>query len=93
MKASERDELLIRLDVRTENIEKITEKQEQHLTTLNNKVSKNLLNIDRNDKRLHQLENGVNLKFSKKQLATGGTGLITLLTFIIISIGKVLGWW
>lgn len=97
MKQAERDELLIRLDVRTENIEKTTESQEKHLSGLNEKVAKNILNIDRNDKRLKGVEQvlngGVSLKFSRKQIAGGGISIVTVIGLGIIAIGKIFGWW
>ena len=44
MKPAERDDLLIRIDVRTENIEKVTTLQEKHLARLNGSVQQ--LEID-----------------------------------------------
>lgn len=44
MKPAERDELLIRVDERTENIEKVTTLQEKHLARLNGQVQQ--LGID-----------------------------------------------
>ena len=41
MNAAQRDELLIRLDERTCNIYTLTEKQERHLSLLNDSVAKN----------------------------------------------------
>ena len=86
-----------RIDVRTENIETITEKQEQHLDKLNGTVSNNTLNIDRNDKRLKVVEShlngGVKLNLSRKQVWTGGGSAITLLIMILYAIGKLNGWW
>ena len=43
MKPSERDNLLIRLDERSNNIWKTIEKMEVHLVTLNNSVGENKL--------------------------------------------------
>ena len=40
MKPTERDDLLIRLDERTNNIWKLTEKQEEHLAKINDVNSK-----------------------------------------------------
>ena len=45
MKANERDELLIRLDERTANIYHLTEKQEKHLSDLNDAVAKNTIGM------------------------------------------------
>lgn len=97
MKPTERDDLLIRLDVRTENIEKITEKQEKHLAHLNSKVIENRLNIDRNHNRVSVLEqiaqNGTPLRLSRKQVATGGASVVGLATVVVMAIGKISGWW
>jgi len=43
MNATQRDELLIRLDERTCNIYTLTEKQEKHLSLLNDSVAKNTM--------------------------------------------------
>ena len=70
MKPGERDELLGRLDERTRNTFRLVEEQERHLKGLNDSVSKNMLNIDRNHNRLAELEaamtGGASIKFSKK---------------------------
>jgi len=93
MRPNERDDLLIRLDERTINIYKLTEAQESHLRELNQRVSKNVLHIDRNDKRLLHLEEGVNLKFTKKQIAAGSGSIMTVVATLIVAIGKIAGWW
>ncbi len=97
MKPSERDELLIRLDERTANIYKLSEKQEKHLSELNEQVGKNVLNIDRNHNRLTDVEGniagGVSLKLSKKQITTGSVSIGTILLMLAIAAGKILGWW
>lgn len=97
MKATERDELLIRLDERTETIEKTTDKQEKHLVQLNEKVNSNVLNIDRNHNRIKDVEEtmsqGLSIKLSGKQKATGSAGIVTLLVLLVTALGKSLGWW
>ena len=48
MKPLERDNLLIRLDERTRNIYNLTEKQEDHLSKLNDALSKHAIGIEGN---------------------------------------------
>lgn len=97
MKPLQRDELLGRLDERTNNIYKLVEKQERHLAKLNENVGKNTLNIDRNHNRLTDVESslagGISLKLSRKQTATGGVSIATILIMVVVGVGKVLGWW
>lgn len=97
MNEAERDELLIRLDEKSNNTYKLVEKQERHLAELNKQVAKNLLNIDRNHNRLTDVEDnlagGVYLKLSKKQTATGSISVATIVIMVIVALGKVLGWW
>ena len=101
MKPAERDDLLIRLDVRTENIEKTTDKQEKHLARLNGRVIDNRINVDRNYRRLNTLEdlvdkvvqNGVPLKLSRKQVLGGGTGLAGVVVALLVAFGNAQGWW
>ena len=90
MKPSERDELLVRLDERTINIYRLNEKQERHLSELNDRVAKNTINISNNNQKLDQ---GLGLKISKGQKIGGSTGIITLLALAITALGKSLGWW
>jgi len=94
---SDRDELLIRVDERLKYTCELTEKQEGHLSTLNDRVAENALNIDRNDKRINQIErvveNGVPMRLSKKQLAASGGSLATIIASAMLIIGKSLGWW
>ncbi len=97
MKPSERDELLGRLDERTDNTLKLVERQEKHMSQINDKVSKNQINIDRNHNRLTDVEShlsgGLSIKFSKKQKASGGVGIASLVALVLTALGKVLGWW
>jgi len=97
MKPAERDDLLIRLDEKTNNIYKLTEKQEQHLATLNEKVTKNQLDISKNVSRIAMLDDsvreGVPVRLSRKQVTTGGVGIVSLLSLVLVTVGKVLGWW
>jgi len=97
LKPQERDELLIRLDERTDNIYKLTEKQEKHLSELNDKVSKNTINVDRNDKRIVRLEeciaNGVDLHLTKRQVTVGGASVVSLIILALTALGTILGWW
>ena len=93
MKANERDELLIRLDEKVNNIYSLTEKQEKHLRDLNSTVSKNATGIADHGYRLNTIETGVNLKFSKRQIAFGSGSMVTIIIALITAIGKSLGWW
>ena len=101
MKPLQRDELLIRLDERTAHIAETTESQEKHLINLNSKVAKNILNIDRDHNRISALEvsctklieEGVPLRFSKKQVAGSTTGVVSIIVAIIAGICKAAGLW
>jgi len=94
MKPLERDELLVRLDEKSNNIYHLVEKQERHLAELNNKVAKNVLNIDRNSNRIASLENlitsGVSLKLNKRQVTIGSAGVIAIITTIVAVLDKVI---
>ena len=99
MNVKERDELLIRIDERQQNILTLTMAQEKHLRTLNSKVASNMLNIDRNDKRLIRVEacidSGVpyKIKLTKKQMMAGGGTAIPLTTMVLYGLGHLVGWW
>ena len=97
MKPQERDELLIRLDERTEHTDELVEKQEKHLATLNERTAKSEMNIDRNHNRLTdiegQLKEGLALKLSRKQVASGGVGIASVIVMVLVALGKTLGWW
>ena len=93
MNVAERDELLIRLDEKTANIYNLTEKQERHLSQLNDKVSKNVLNIALNEHKIEALENGVYLRLNRGQMAVGGGTILSLICAAVIAIGKTIGWW
>ena len=78
MKPIERDELLIRLDERTANIYHLTEKQEQHLSDLNDSIA-------RHGKQI--VSNSTNIKWITRILtASGITGGMATIA------GKILGW-
>ena len=91
-KINEIGETVARLDERTIHISDLTEKQEKHLSALNDKVSNNMLNIVATTNRVSNLEAGIPIKFNKKQVATGGASLITFLTLLLMALGKALGW-
>ena len=84
-----RDELLIRLDERTSNIWTLTEKQEKHLTELNNSVAKNT-------NRLNIIETKVDertqSKISKKAV-TGYGGIAVTVGTLLYYLGQANGWW
>lgn len=97
MKVAERDELLIRLDVKMGLCLETLDKQEKHLAHLNNKVVDNRLNIDRNHNRIGVLEdmaqNGTSLRLSRKQVATGSAGAGGVGIMLLMALGKISGWW
>lgn len=98
MKVTERDAILIRLDERSKNHLELTEKQEKHLSILNNRVSKNEMNIDRNYNRINGLEVDMsnvprNPRLSKRQVAGGGVGIVTLVILALTILGNISGWW
>ena len=99
MNTKERDELLIRIDERQQNILSLTVAQEKHLRTLNSKVAANVLNIDRNDKRLARVESFIEsgipykIKLTKKQMMAGGGTVIPLTTMVLYGLGHLVGWW
>jgi len=61
MKPSERDNLLIRLDERSQNIWKITEKMEAHLVRLNLSVANNKLGWKINRRWLGVITTGLTI--------------------------------
>ena len=77
MKPSERDDMLIRIDERTKNIWRVTEKQEEHLERING-------HLDDHSRRITitetlQKERNKPSKKSKAGWITGGIGLILAL--------------
>ncbi len=74
MKPSVRDELLVRLDERTQNIWTLAEKQEQHLSKLNNRVS---------DNETQSAVNKSNIKRIWWVIGLGITGIIAIALAII----------
>lgn len=101
MEPTERDELLVRIDERLKYTCELTEKQEKHLSTLNDRTRKSELNIDRNHYRLTNLEDdiktlvncGLPLRLTKGQAIGGGSGVLGMVAVLIVSVGKILGWW
>ncbi|HUV46150.1 MAG TPA: hypothetical protein VMW45_03675 [Dehalococcoidia bacterium] len=85
-----RDELLIRLDERTNNIWTLTEKQEEHLAKINN-------HLDDHSKRLTiaetQLAERTSSKVSKKAVAGYGGGTAVVVSTLVLAIGQIMGWW
>jgi len=64
MKPQERDDLLIRIDERTQNIWRLTDQQEKHLSKINDSLLKHSTNIavnSNNIKRVWWLMGGVGL--------------------------------
>ena len=79
MKAPERDELLIRLDEKTNNIWNLTEKQEQHLDRLNSSLSDHAVQI---------AQNKTSIKWIVRVLSAGG-----LIGGAGTGVSKLLGLW
>ena len=82
MKPKERDELLVRLDERTNNIWRLTEKQEDHLSKLNDQTSKNTTDIAIVKEKT---------KTSKRAIAGYSGGGLLLLALTILQIIQALG--
>lgn len=76
MKPKERDELLIRLDERSRNIWTLTEKQESHLSKLNDNMMKHAVQISSNKTSLRWI-----IRIASGLIILGGTatGLVTWL--------------
>lgn len=93
MKPKERDDLLIRLDERTNNIWTLTEKQEEHLAKIND-------HLDDHSKRLVIAETQIKertispvvKKMSKKAMTGYGGIAITVIT-LLYYLGQARGWW
>ena len=85
MKPRERDDLLIRLDEKVNNIWTLTEKQEQHLAKING-------HLEDHSKRLVTVETQVNertqSKISKKAMAgiSGGTLAVATIVYYLIDV-------
>lgn len=93
MEPAARDELLIRLDERTANIFSLVEKQERHLAQLNEKVASNVLDIAANSSKIQNLEqSGIAIKFTRKQVAVGGSGIVTIIVLVLVELAKLIGW-
>ncbi len=87
MKASERDDLLIRLDERSCNIYKLTEKQEEHLRQING-------HLDDHSSRLTTVETKIDertRKVSKKAIAGYSGGGLLLVALTVLQIIQALG--
>jgi hypothetical protein len=97
MNPEERDELLIRLDERTKVIKKLNEQQDAKLILLNGQVLQNSQRIADNVYQIgnikDRLSEGMPLKVTRGQYATGGAGLVGLLIPILVAVGRILGWW
>ena len=93
MKADERDQLLIRIDERTNNIWTLTERQEKHLAELNSSVARNVNRISVLETKVDERSvSPVAYKMSKKAMGGYGSGVVGVLT-IIYYIGQARGWW
>lgn len=76
MKPKERDELLIRLDERSRNIWILTEKQENHLSKLNDSMLKHAVQISSNKTSIKWI---VRILIACGILGGGATGLVNWL--------------
>ncbi len=74
MKPTERDQLLIRLDERTRNIWALTEKQEAHLSKLNDSMMKHAVQISANRTSIGRLWWLIGIAI----MGGGGTGITKL---------------
>jgi len=84
MKPTERDDLLIRIDERTNNIWRVTEEQEKHLARINN-------HLDDHSKRITIVETLQKERNRPNKKTMGGIGGI--IAAILAAIGKAYGWW
>lgn len=73
MKVKERDELLIRLDERTRNIWTLTERQEDHLSKLNDSMLKHAVQISSNKTSVRWI---IRILVAAGILGGGATGII-----------------
>jgi len=89
----QRDVILGRLDERTKLILDMTNRQEEHLVKLNDKVSSNKTEITRHGERLKALEAGVPIKLTKKQVGAILSSLVTVIGTMIVAVGKMFNLW
>ena len=84
MKPTERDDLLIRIDERTNNIWRVTEVQEKHLAKINS-------HLEDHSKRITIVETLQKERSRPSKKSISGAGALILA--ILASIGKAYGWW
>ena len=77
MKPKERDELRIRLDERTSNIWALTEKQEDHLSKINDSILKHAVQISSNRTSIKWI---IRVLVTAGILGGGATGVIQWLS-------------
>lgn len=77
MKPAERDALLIRLDEKSNNIYTLTEKQEAHLSKLNDSMLKHATQISRNENSIKWIIRGIWIAVI---LGGGIAGIVKLFT-------------
>lgn len=100
MKVNERDELLVRLDEKTNNIYALNEKQERHLSEINGHLadhSKRLADTEGEIRRVEQkvderTESHIS-KMSRKVKFGWVSGAIVLIATLVLTIGPLAGWW
>lgn len=76
MKVKERDELLVRLDERTRNIWTLTERQEDHLSKLNDSMLKHAIQISSNKTSIKWI---IRILVAAGMVGGGATGLVNWL--------------
>jgi len=76
MKPKERDDLLIRLDERTRNIYRLTEKQENHLAKINDSMLKHAVQISSNKTSIRWI---VRVLIAAGVIGGSATGLVNWL--------------
>ena len=92
MRPQDRDELLVRVDEKTKYIADLSEKQEKHLASLNDKVATNVVNLAKHNERIKNIELSSNLRLTRPQLAIGGGGIVTILATLLLTLAKAMGW-
>ncbi len=76
MKATERDDLLIRLDERTRNIWALTERQEEHLGKINDSLLKHAIQLSSNKTSIKWI---IRVLVAVGILGGGATGIVNLI--------------
>ena len=89
MNLKERDDLLVRLDERTNNIWALSEKQETHLSKINSHLEDHSHRLDIVET---QVKERTTSKVSRKAKVGYGSGILVFITLAYYT-GQALGWW